>query len=406
MAWNPRGCPSSSHCRGFQWLCKGGTLDRPYLQSHPDPLDSFVPLGERAHVAASKGVGLILGQWMKWMKHHPCVCTCFWFSPSWSSCGVTTWKPQSSMERKLRMEWDFWRPARCVKAADMQVAGCKVSGASIWYKACESKWLSWPIPRIPQLQVAFFWPDALCILLIHVGDSCGRVGCHLQEESGWIYVGFEYIWPLQTLVSRAKSDTMPVDPNPALFGTGPADGMTNGGRGFWVFERPDQNRNALKLPWHLSMVTCTLNDLSGEDLFDEEAAQVGPSVFSGSFARLLSFKNYCWDWFFGTWTWWPGLCKHWSRRMGTDARILAAPLALPKAEVLQKAKAVPLTPLPFEVTEEAPVARHNLRRAPFWPWNASNQAMIWHDSQPTLSGYIRICYDTLQRHRLEIGVWK
>ena len=30
--------------------------------------------------------------------------------------------------------------------------------------------------------------------------------------------------------------------------------------------------------------------------------------------------------------------------------------------MLQKAKAVPLTPLPFEVTEEAPVARHDLRR--------------------------------------------
>ena len=37
-------------------------------------------------------------------------------------------------------------------------------------------------------------------------------------------------------------------------------------------------------------------------------------------------------------------------------------LSPPKAEVLQKAKAVPLTPLPFEVTEEAPVARHDLRR--------------------------------------------
>ena len=57
MAWNPRGC-ASSHCRGFQWLCRGGGLDRPYLQSQPHPLDSFLPLGERAHVAASKGAGL------------------------------------------------------------------------------------------------------------------------------------------------------------------------------------------------------------------------------------------------------------------------------------------------------------------------------------------------------------
>jgi hypothetical protein len=50
-------------------------------------------------------------------------------------------------------------------------------------------------------------------------------------------------------------------------------------------------QNALKLPWRLSMVTCTLHDLSGEDVLDEEAAQVVSSVFSACFPRL--FKHFC-----------------------------------------------------------------------------------------------------------------
>ena len=59
-------------------------------------------------------------------------------------------------------------------------------------------------------------------------------------------------------------------------------------------------QNALKLPWRLSMVTCTLHDLSGEDVLDEEAAQVVSSVFSACFPRL--FKHFCelwskrWEW--------------------------------------------------------------------------------------------------------------
>ena len=102
---------------------------------------------------------------------------------------------------------------------------------------------------------------ASCILLawrtLHSADSwysCGRVGCHF-EASGWIYMEFAYIWPLQTLVSRAKSDTMPVDPNPAMFGTGPADGMTNGGRGDSRAFEPPYHGTIQAIPGH-SLIIC------------------------------------------------------------------------------------------------------------------------------------------------------
>ena len=306
------------------------------------------------------------------------------------------------MERKLRMEWDFWRPARCVKAADMQVAGCKVSGASIWYKACESKWLSWPIPWIPQLQVAFFWPDALCILLIHVGDSCGRVGCHLQEESGWIYVGFEYIWPLQTLVSRAKSDTMPVDPQiPPCLELVQLMGwpMEAGDSGYSSGQT--KTGNALKLPgtcpWsHAPWMTC-----QAKICLMRRQHRWAPSVFSGSFARLLSFKNYCWDWFFGnmnmvTWT-----LQALKQKDGNGCTNPCSPPCIAEGGSAAKSQGCALDTVAFR--------GHRWKHQ--WPgttWDRHHSdpemqaTKPWYDTIANLhyQEYIRIYYDTLTKTQI------
>jgi len=147
MAWNPRGC-ASSHCRGFHWLCKGGGLDRPYLQTQPHPLDSFLPLGERAHVAASKGAGLwpLTGVMRSYgtvneVNEAPSLCLhLFFLGFLWGDSikAIQSLKALWKENFGWNLIFDDFFTACGVEAADMQVAGCKVSGASIWYKACAS----------------------------------------------------------------------------------------------------------------------------------------------------------------------------------------------------------------------------------------------------------------------------
>ena len=190
---------------------------------------------------------------MKWIKHHPFVCTFF----SWASCGVTASKPFKASKLSGKKTSDgiwflmiFLRPVRCW--------GCRHAGG--WLQSVRGLNLVQSMRkhvivilylRIPQLQVAFCWPDALCILLIH-DIHVGGLGAILKQVVGFT---FAYIWPLQTLVSRAKSDTMPVDPNPAMFGTGPADGMTNGGRGDSRAFEPPYHGTIQAIPGH-SLIIC------------------------------------------------------------------------------------------------------------------------------------------------------
>ena len=191
---------------------------------------------------------------MKWMKHHPCVCTFF----SWASCGVTASKPFKASKLSGKKTSDgIWFLMIFLRPVVLRLPTCrwlvaKCQGPQFGTKhaqACDRH----PIPTNSTA--------ASCILLawrtLHSADSwysCGRVGCHF-EASGWIYMEFAYIWPLQTLVSRAKSDTMPVDPNPAMFGTGPADGMTNGGRGDSRAFEPPYHGTIQAIPGH-SLIIC------------------------------------------------------------------------------------------------------------------------------------------------------
>ena len=118
-------------------------------------------------------------------------------------------------------------------------------------------------------------------------------------------------------------------------------------------------QNALKVPWRLSMVTCTLHDLSGEDVLDEEAAQVVSSVFSACFPRL--FKHFC---------------ELWSKKMGMGARILAVPQHCRRRKCCRKPRLCP-----WHRCLSRSQRKHQ------WPGTTWDVQALWPEMQPMKTRY-------------------
>ena len=110
-------------------------------------------------------------------------------------------------------------------------------------------------------------------------------------------------------------------------------------------------------------------------MLDEEAAQVVSSVFSACFPRL--FKHFC---------------ELWSKKMGMGARILAVPQHSRRRKCCRKPRLCPWHRCLSRSQRKHQWPGTTWDVQALWPWNATNENTIWHDSKPTP---IRIYCDNL-----------